>query len=202
MNIHRRLMLKHMAFCGAAGFAMGNPARALAAALPAPDTAHRQLLALVNEGAAGSAFSQGAAMAGGRWLAVRQIGPDLGFMLGLDHRLRSGRPMRVIGLLDDASGTLTMDLARSAGARVHWLGRHTAHAGVMRHHLSDAAIIGGRADGLLASGMPTAAWACAMGHRLAVAGRQATAVPGNAPAMAVPDGSFVSFSIETQEARS
>lgn len=195
-------MLKHMAFFGIAGFAMGSPARALATVLPAPDTAHRQLLALVNEGAAGSAFLRGAAMAGGRGLAVRQIGPDLGFMLDLDHRLRSGRPMRIIGLLDDASGTLAMDLARSAGARVHWLGRHTAHAGAMRHHLSDADITGNRTDGLLVGGMPTAAWACAMGHRLAAAGRQAAAAPGNAPAMAVPDGSFVSFSIETQEARS
>lgn len=136
MNANRRFVLKSMALSGMAGLAMGRSIRALAGttAAPAAAAAARPVLALVNPGAAESGFLHGAIAAGPR-LRVQRVGRDLGFMLDFERVLRSGQPMRVIGLLDDASATLVVDLARSAGARVQWLGQHTAKAGFTRHRV-------------------------------------------------------------------
>ena len=93
------------------------------------------MLALVNEGGAKSMFLYGAMAAGKAPLRVQKVGRDLGFMLDFERRLRHGLPMRVIGLLDDASATLIVDMARSGGARMQWLGQHTAEDGFTRHHV-------------------------------------------------------------------
>lgn len=136
MNVTRRFVLKGFALSSIAGLTMGSSVRALAGTTAAPTAsgAVKPVLALVNKGAASSVFLHGA-MAAGLRLQVRTVGPDLGFMLDLERELRHSQLMRVIGLLDDASATLLVDMARSAGAPAQWLGQHTAEARFTRHHL-------------------------------------------------------------------
>lgn len=137
MSVNRRFVLKGMALGSMAGLAMGSWVGALAGttAGPTANLAGRPILALINEGVAESVFVHGAMAASGSRLRVQRVGHDLGFMLNFERQLRGGQPLRVIGLLDDASATLVVDMARSAGARVQWLGQHTAEAGFTRHHL-------------------------------------------------------------------
>lgn len=144
MNVTRRFVLKSVALSSIAGLTMGSSVRALAATTPAPTArgAVKPLLVLLNEGAAVSVFLHGTLAVGSR-VQVHTVGPDLGVMLELERELRRCQSMRVIGLLDDASATLVVDMARSAGARVQWLGQHTAEARFTRHHLRTADIAEG-----------------------------------------------------------
>ncbi|MCK0509660.1 hypothetical protein [Aromatoleum buckelii] len=139
MSVNRRFVLKSMALGSIAGVTMGSAVRALAAGTAAPSAtaAARPVLALANEGAAQSIFLYGALAAGGPRLQVQRVGCDPGFMLDFERQLRSRQPMRVIGLLDDASAALLVDIARSGGARMQWLGQHTVEAAFSRHHLLD-----------------------------------------------------------------
>lgn len=136
MNVNRRFVIKSLALSSIAGVAIGSPVRALAGTIDASadGAAVKPVRALVNQGAAESVFLHGA-MAVEPRLQAHRVGIDLGFMLNFEHQLRSNQPMRVIGLLDDTSATLIVDMARSAGARVQWLGQHTAEVGFTRHHL-------------------------------------------------------------------
>lgn len=136
MNVYRRFVLKSLALGSVAGLAMGSSVSALAgsATAPAARAPVKPLLALVNHGALESVFLHGA-MASESRLQVHRVGPDLDFVLNFEQLLRNGQAMRVIGLLDDASACLIMDVARSAGARVQWLGQHTAEVGFSRHQL-------------------------------------------------------------------
>lgn len=139
MSMDRRFVLKGMALGSLAGLTLGGALPALGAAHGSPrSSAARPALVLVNQGAEQSAFVQGA-RATGAAVQVRQIGGDLTELLSLQSQLGSGRNMRLIGLLDDASAALVVDMARSAGARVEWLGQHTARGGVTRHRLLNTA---------------------------------------------------------------
>jgi len=136
MNVDRRFVLKGMALGSLAGLTMGGSLSALAGVIHAPvKSVARPALALVSEGAAESAFVQGARAAIGRSLQVRQIGWELSDLRDFERQLSKGNHKHVIGLLDDASAGLVMDMARNVGARVHWLGQHTAEAGLTRHYL-------------------------------------------------------------------
>ncbi len=134
-----------MVLGGKAGRAMGRPVRALAgaAAEPTGGAAVRPIVALIDGDPAASVFLHGAGAATGSRLRVQKVGRDLAFMLNFERRLRSGQPLRVIGLLDDASAILVVDMARSAGARLQWLGQHTAEVGFTHHHLLTMDIAGG-----------------------------------------------------------
>lgn len=145
MSVNRRFVLKGMALSSMAGLTMGSWVGALSGttARPIANAAGRPILALINEGAAESVFLDGAMAASSSRLQVQRPGRDLGFMLNFERQLRSGPPLRVIGLLDDASAALMVDMARSAGARVQWLGQHTAEAGFTRHHLLTTDIAAG-----------------------------------------------------------
>lgn len=135
MSVDRRFVLKGMALGSLAGLTMGAYLPSLAAThAAAGGNAARPVLALVSQGGRESAFVQGA-RAAGTALQVQQVDSSLGLMLSLEQQLRSGKPMHVMGLLDDASAALVIDLARSAGARVNWIGQHVAAAGQSRHHL-------------------------------------------------------------------
>lgn len=197
MDAHRRLLLKGLAFSGIASLALRAPAQALASsgAAPGPVAANTGLWVLINDDAAGSAFLQGAMTVGGPQLKTQRIGRDLDFMLDFERRLRNGQEMRIVGLLDDASGTLVADLARSAGAAMPWLGRHTARAGSIRHQLLDTNFTGDWVIALQRSNLQTAEWAFGMGCRMAMPDAQTAMVPISRLANVVPDGSFVSFSI-------
>jgi hypothetical protein len=136
MTIDRRSIIKGMALCGVAGPILAGARPAQAAAGVSAQVAHRTTLLLVSEGAADSAFVQGARAAShASALRVRLASHDLAFVLGLEKQLRDSPSMHVIGLLDDALATPLLDLARSAGARVPWLGHHTAELGISRHRL-------------------------------------------------------------------
>ena len=205
MRMNRRLVLKGMALSSAAGLAMGAPLSRLAGR---GDRADPPLLALVNDAVAGSMFVQGATVSA-PGVVIRRVGADLAFVLDLDRRLRSGRPMRIIGLLDDASATFVVALARSAGARVPWLGQHTAADGSARHRVLSAArdrISEERLSGtarrersaaqLGGSGSHTAAWPSTLGYLLASADMPPASVLRAPSRDSVLHGSFVSFSIE------
>jgi hypothetical protein len=130
MTINRRFVLKGVALGSGAGLAMGNSMHELAEAFYVDGSV---TLALVDGSTVEPVFLQGALMAAGTRLQVQRSSSDLDFIRGLEREMRAGQPLRVIGLLDDGTATLVVDMARSAGARVQWLGQHSA-AGAFVHH--------------------------------------------------------------------
>ncbi|MDD2050086.1 hypothetical protein [Pseudomonas putida] len=228
MNVERRSLLKGMALGGLAGVALSSSSLSLAnSVLGRPAHAQAASLALVSPEVARSAFVQGLqASPAAPQLQTMPAGLDLALLLDLQQRLASGQPQRLIGLLDDASAALIVDLARSAGARVQWLGQHNASAGHSRHRLLSAQAAHGCALQLgqhlhacgqgfslheqrLHSAAPTLQlasahralegdqWAATLGYALAVLGSTDT---GQAPLIAnrraALTGTYVSFSIE------
>ena len=133
MSVNRRFVLKSMALGGVAGLAMAIPFRALASTVNGTNN-NLPVMVLTNGSAIESAFLHGANTGNSR-LQIQKVSSDLAFMLDFERQMRNSKAMRIIGLLDDSSATLIMDMARSAGARVQWLGQHTAEAGFSRHHL-------------------------------------------------------------------
>lgn len=140
MNVARRALIKGMALGSLASVTLASPALGFAnAAVGAPNPTARPLLALISGPLAESAFLAGIhAAPQGAPIQVERTDLGLDFILGLQQRLQSGQPLRVIGLVDDASATLIVDLARSSGARVQWLGQHSAAAGTSQHRLLSA----------------------------------------------------------------
>jgi|GEM_PF-768165 len=135
MNVERRSLLKGIALGGLAGVAMGSSSLSLANnLLGRAGPAQAASLALVCPAVAGSAFVQGL-QASPSTPHIQVLSADLKALLDVQQRLSSAQPQRLIGLLDDASATLIIDLARSAGARVQWLGQHSANASHSRHRL-------------------------------------------------------------------
>lgn len=225
MTVDRRFVLKSMALGGAAGLVLGRSMPALAGRRPAYQGSE-PALAVVGRGAAEAAFVHGAQAAAGARLRVQQVDHGLDFMLDLERQLRAGHPMRLIGLLDDAAAVLVLDLARSAGARIHWLGQHRAEAGSTRHRLLNTDLAQGcarrlgrqlhacgagfvldeerqgspaparRLAGPARDGAHSVQWAASVGHLLATLGARPLGAP-RMPAQSTPlSGSFVSFSIE------
>ena len=217
METNRRHVLKGMALSSIAGFAISDSTRTLASATSSP------LAVLINDDAVGALFLRGAVAANGSSRPLQSRGCDVHFMLDLERRLRSRDAMRIIGLLDDASGTLVVDVARSAGARVPWLGQHSAHAGYTRHRLLHAEvaedcsrrfarqlqacgvgfhIVDERRDATSAqrhlSAPPRGSereWVSSIGSLLASLERPSMAAPSPSGNV-VAEGHFVSFSIE------
>src|SRR5690554_5741740 len=106
MSVDRRFVLKGMALGSLAGLTMGAALPSMAGLHAAPGSnAGRPVLTLVGQDAEDSAFVQGARAAGSQ-LVLQQADSSLAFMLDLESRLRSGQPMQVMGLLDDASAAL------------------------------------------------------------------------------------------------
>lgn len=223
MRIDRRAVIKGVALGGLAGLTVG---RSIASFAEHPSAAACPLLVLVNGDAAGTVFVRGAAASGGAHLQMYQITRDLGFLMDFERRLRGSPALRAVGLLDNAAATLVVDVARGAGARVQWLGQHTAEGAQTRHHLlatgraascaarlrerldMDGAgfqVIEERVGGPAArnawsassrSRAPSAVWASTLGYLLA----SLDARPARAAPVplggAVLRGSFMSFSIE------
>lgn len=150
MNIERRLLLKGMALGSMAGVVAGSSGLTLAnRVLDAQARPALPTLALVSGEAAGAAFLQGLnARQAARSVTMQRTDLSLDFILGLEKRLGSAQPQRIIGLVDDASATLILDLARSAGARVQWLGQHRATANASHHRLLSAEAASGCAPQL------------------------------------------------------
>ncbi|MBP5059224.1 hypothetical protein [Pseudomonas chlororaphis] len=150
MNVERRTVLKGLALSSLAGIAMGSSGLTMAhSVLAAQARPVLPTLALVSNEAAESIFLQGGnASPAGKQVKVQRTDLSLDFMLGFEKRLRSGQPQRIIGLVDDASAALIIDLARSAGARVQWLGQHRATANASQHRLLSAEAASGCAPQL------------------------------------------------------
>lgn len=143
MSVDRRSVLKGMALGSLAGMAMGTALPSLASISAAPAAgSSRPLLALVSKDAQDSAFVQGARAAAGQ-LQLQLLDTDLGSLLQLEQQLRNGKPMHIMGLLDDATAALVLDLARSSGARVNWIGQHHAGTGFSRHQLLNTSLTEG-----------------------------------------------------------
>jgi len=150
MNVERRVLLKGMALGSLVGVAMSNSGLAMANTVLGSQTrAALPTLALVSGEVAASAFLEGVtASPTARQIKVQRTDLSLDFILGLEKHLSSGQPQRIIGLVDDASAALIIDLARSAGARVQWLGQHRATANASQHHLLSAEAASGCAPQL------------------------------------------------------
>ncbi|WP_449429904.1 hypothetical protein [Pseudomonas putida] len=150
MNIERRLLLKGLALSSLAGVAMSSSSLSMAhSVLGAQARPALPTLALVSNEVADSVFLQGiSASPAGKQVEVQRTGLGLDFVLGFEERLRSGNAQRIIGLVDDASAALLIDLARSAGARVQWLGQHRATHNASQHRLLSAEAASGCASQL------------------------------------------------------
>ena len=229
MSMNRRFVLKGMALSGVAGMTMGSSLQALASGVINPSAAPttRPVLALVAADAAEPLFLQGASAAAGSQLQVQRLGRELDALLGFEQQLRSGKPMRVIGLLDDARASLVLDMARSAGARVQWVGQHNSVRGTTRHHLLSTSAsegcsrrLGRQLNGCGAGFQITEErqgsralprqmsaparthaqagdWAVSVGYLLASLGARPAGAAPSASVGTPLTGSFVSFSIET-----
>lgn len=196
MNVSRRIFLKGIALSGLASITLGrwdlSPANYVAAIPPA-----RPILVLVSGEIEHSAFVQGiAATMPGKDPQVQRTDLGMDFVQGLNQLLCSKQPNRIIGLVDDASAALIVELARASGSRMLWLGQHSASSGNASHRL-----LGGKASyGLatrLRNGEAGPQWASTLGFALASLGEVRT---GTAPLNAVQSPltrNFVSFAIET-----
>ncbi|MEF3075750.1 hypothetical protein V2P20_12010 [Methylobacter sp. Wu1] len=195
MNVSRRFILKGIALGGLAGMTLGRWGLSLANnAASAQAQSTRPLLVLVSGEAEQSAFLRGiaAALPDKRpWVQRTDLG--MGFVQDFTRLLRSGRPIRIIGLVDDASAALIIELARASDARLPWLGYHSASPGQSRHRL-----LGDQASSELAARLDSRQWTAILGLALASRGSAPTglAPPADAAQSPLP-GHFVSFAIET-----
>ncbi len=212
MSIKRRSVLKGMALSGLAGLTLGRAGLASAGTSAATLT-RKPLMVLVSGAEAEAAFAAGAqSNPAAGIVTVLRTDHGLEFISSLQRQLNASNGERIIGLVDDATGALILDLARSAGARLHWSGQHVTEGGQSRHRLSATPGVidcigqfSGLTDGCsrpsslanqsLAAGRH---WAPALGFSLSSPdpGRRylRAAPPKQAPALT---GHYVSFFIET-----
>src|SRR5690606_16895682 len=135
MNLARRSLLKGAALGGLSGLALSASGASLAAGLfraPAEPA-----LVLVSDSTVGAAFMVGA-QAHNPALKFQHTDSGLEHIRQVSALLNSAQPQRIIGLLDDASATLIVDLARSAGAEIQWLAQHGVDASGSRHQVLTA----------------------------------------------------------------
>ena len=211
MSIKRRSVLKGMAFGGAA---VALSQVGLTHAAQATSVSSRKpVLVLVSGADVQTAFVDGIkANPGAAQVTLLQADHGMDFISTFQQRLNSLKGERIIGLVDDASGMLLLDLARSAGARVHWTGQHVTQNGISRHRVSatenSANCITQFAEFAQSCSRPTAMteqtlyasrhWASSSGFALASPEPNRrylrTTPPTHTHAV---DGHFVSFSIET-----
>lgn len=163
MQTDRRTLLKGLA---AAGLAVSGIGWAQATAAKASATTTTEVLA-VTSGLPGSALD--AAFVTGVQSAARHAshtglqGLDSAAFTQLGSLLADGQDTLLVGLLDDASATLVLDLVRSAGGRVL----------AMEHHRVDRSAAGWaqHLGQSLASGQPFTPTTQAAGHEARVSFR-------------------------------
>ncbi|MCO6441295.1 MAG: Tat pathway signal protein [Nitrococcus mobilis] len=142
MNASRRAFLKGVALTGfavaAPGFASGNILSDKSNSLKGG--ANLPIVALINRLSKESAFLTGIRRAQRQQrsndaITVQRCDRGLGFLQSLQTLLHSGKPTHIVGLVDDASAAVIVDLARSAGVHLYWLGHHAVSAGESRHNI-------------------------------------------------------------------
>lgn len=200
MNVTRRFILKGIALGGLAGTAMGRLDLSLADSAPAAQIRPaRPTLVLVSGEAEHSGFLRGiaAALPGGQ-PRVQRTDLGMGFIRNLNQLLRAGQAVRIVGLVDDASAALIVELARASDARLQWLGCHSAEAGQSRHRpLGDNAFSGLAARLYDDAARDSGQWTATLGFALASPGIGQTATAPVLAAQPPLTGHFVSFAIET-----
>lgn len=134
MNVARRTLLKGAAVGGLSVAALSASGLSIASSLTSNQ---RPSVALVSGNAAEAAFLLGA-RASASGISVKRTDLTPGYMQQLATELASPTPQRIIGLVDDASATVILDMARAAGARIEWVGQHAADANGSRHALLSA----------------------------------------------------------------
>ncbi len=183
-NINRRGFLKG-ALYSAGGLVLGTSTLARAAegfAVAKPTDVHL----LTSDAAADASFGAGVQLGLPIYQSVTRHQAGTMELLGTMNRLlQQQRPMRLIGLVDDASAELLTATARRLGARMSWLARHSAD----RHQVRHSAIEGDTSQFDGASQL----WAVHLGHQLAGA-RNSNSL--NLPQSLRLEGRFVSFVIE------
>ncbi len=219
MNIQRRLLLKSMVLGGISSLGVVRTGMVLADG-PIDIAESIPILLLVNEETRYSVFCQGVQAAVGQGslqVCITDLGT--GFLSLLQDHIRSGQGRRIVGLVDDASGTLIVDLARTAGVRMHWLGQHTTSLNQSRHRLLSSQAAGDREalfgyrlvaqstgeeavssygfvsysyDGIDATDQQ---WAAELGFMLVATGQITSALPRVA-GLAPLTGHFISFAFE------
>lgn len=211
MSIERRSVLKGIALSGAA--VALNQAGLVHAAQTTSAGSRKPVLVLVSDVDAQTAFFQGVkANPSVGQITLLKTNHGLGFIAAFQQRLKVSKDERILGLVDDASGMLLLDLARSAGARVHWAGHHVTQNGASRHQLStiqnSVSCIDQFAEFAQSCSRPTAMteqtlsasrhWASSLGFALASAEPDRRYLRTTPPVHThAVDGHFVSFSIET-----
>jgi hypothetical protein len=203
MEIDRRLVLNGMVAAGLIGLPVtksdASPARTSNATIAQDE---RRRFVLVNESAMNSTFLVGVGASPlGTDLEIFRSDLSMDFVKTLKEVLRSAPPTRIIGLVDDGAGAFIIQMARASGARLPWLGQHTAMGTHARHHIMQANQIGETAANLLSRAR---SWPEALGFTLVTsADGQRTPQPVEVSALHSPAtppivGHFVSFVIESR----
>ena len=135
MNVARRTLLKGAAVSGLSVAALSASGLSVASSMTA---SQRPAVALVSGHAAEAAFVLGA-RASQAQISVKRTDLSADYMQHLAAEFAKPTPQRIIGLVDDASATVILDMARAAGARIEWVGQHAADAKGSRHALVSAA---------------------------------------------------------------
>lgn len=135
MNIQRRSLLKGMVAGGVGCGLLG--ASSLAMARAKTFTSGKQQMLIVTSSAEAEQTFRDGVRAARPEAAFETLRSDLSpaFLATLEKHLRSGHPSRILGLVDDASAAVIVQLARSADARVAWVGQHHIEPGQARHSL-------------------------------------------------------------------
>lgn len=142
MNLHRRSLLKGMALGGLGTVAMAHSGLSLAGL--AHSSVHQPLVVLVTNPQAESAFVMGVqAQRNGHPVKIMRTDLGMKFIADLQAQLSNAPGTRLVGLVDDASAALVLDLARSSGATVQWTAQHS----VQGAHSQHAVLAGRAADG-------------------------------------------------------
>lgn len=134
-NKQRRQVLKGMA----AGGALASSASLWTSAAQAAGAKHSivtPLYALISPDAAGKRFLAGVNAKRATPLAAQQVlhsSTQMSFITQLQALLSNKQPKRLVALVDDASATLIIDLARDVSAHLVWQEPHTEAGG---HYVS------------------------------------------------------------------
>lgn len=141
MDVSRRFLLKGMAVGTAATLAGAKISIADPLATPlatlrettAGQLAAKPVIALVNSNYAPTAFTEGLQQA--KPVVERTILQNAPLDLAQINKLLAQKDHHIIGLVDDASAAIFVQVARQQGAKVHWVGQHAINARSTNHNI-------------------------------------------------------------------
>ncbi|GAA0692130.1 hypothetical protein GCM10009104_18980 [Marinobacterium maritimum] len=134
MNPKRRSFLKGALASSAGGLVLGSSG--LAQAAMGLNAGGLPTLVLASDAAVEASFAAGVKAALPSSTEMTLLRTDrISPFTAVSEALQNKRPMRLVGLVDDASGELITAMARRAGARMTWLGQHAADARQTRHQV-------------------------------------------------------------------